>query len=164
MEIKLQNVLHDLFAICCSATDLDSWPEAEGSFTLALLTNTHNKNWEPRSRRILVSILVSFIFRLVGYYSVVLLSNKELGKVKYCTIENHLYLWLALCVSTSSTGTSDTRKMCLTEIKESQTKKPDRGLLPIPFGVLGTAWYPLCSHIVDDLEVVWSVAFFVGIC
>ena len=27
-----------------------------------------------------------------------------------CTIENHLYLWLALCVSTSSIGTSDTRK------------------------------------------------------
>ena len=33
--------------------------------------------------------------------------------MKYCTIENHVYLWLALCVSTSSTGSSgpsDTRK------------------------------------------------------
>ena len=127
MEIKLQKVLHDLFAICCSATDLDSWPEAEGSFTLALLTNTHNKNWEPRSRRILVSILVSFIFRLVGYCSVVLLSNKELGKVKYCTIENHLYLWLALCVSTSSTGTSDTRKNVSNRDKRITNKKTGQG-------------------------------------
>ena len=41
---------------------------------------------------ILVSVLVSFIFILVGYCSVVLLLNKELDKVKYCTIENHLYL------------------------------------------------------------------------
>ena len=32
------------------------------------------------------------IFRLVGYCPVVLLLNKELGKLKYCTIENHLHL------------------------------------------------------------------------
>ena len=35
---------------------------------------------------------------------------------------------------------------------------------PFHFGVLGTAWYPLCSYIVDDLELVWSVAFFVRVC
>ena len=75
------------------------------------------------TQSILVSVLVSLIFILVGYCSVVLLLNKELGKVKYCTIENHLYLWLALCNSTSSTGSSDAREMRLTQIKESQTKK-----------------------------------------
>ena len=58
------------------------------SFTL--LTNTH-KTKSIATWSILVSILVSFIFRLVGYCSVVLLLTKELGKVKYCTIENHLH-------------------------------------------------------------------------
>ena len=122
MEIKLHKVLHDLVAVYCSTIP---WQLARGqsSFTLALLTNTHNKNWEPHSRWILVSVLVSFIFRLAGYCSVVLLSNKELGKVKYCTIENHLYLWLALCVSTSSTGTSDTRKNASNRDKRLTNKK-----------------------------------------
>ena len=80
---------------------------SRSSFTLP--TNTHKKK-SITTQSILVSVLVSLIFRLVAYCSVVLLLIKELGKVKYCTIENHLYLWLALCVSTSSTGSSDTRK------------------------------------------------------
>ena len=84
---------------------------------------TTTKNWEPRSSRILVSVLISFIFRLVGYCSVVLLSNKELGNVKYCTIENHLYLWLALCAPTSSTGTSDTRKNASNRDKKITNEK-----------------------------------------
>ena len=46
------------------------------SFTL--LTNTH-KTKSIATWSILVSILVSFIFRRVGYCSVVLLLNKELG-------------------------------------------------------------------------------------
>ena len=37
---------------------------------------------------------VSFIFRLVGYFSVVLLLNKELEKVKYCTTENHIHVYV----------------------------------------------------------------------
>ena len=89
---------------------LDCWPEAKAVLLWHCWQTPTTKIWEPRSSWILVSVLVSFIFRLVGYCSVVLLSNKELGNVKYCTIENHLYLWLALCVSSSSTGTSDTRK------------------------------------------------------
>ena len=80
---------------------------SRSSFTL--LRNTHKKSISTYS--ILVDILVTFLFRLVGLYCSVALSlNQELGKVKYCTIENHLYLWLALCVSTSSTGTLDTSK------------------------------------------------------
>ena len=76
------------------------------------LSNVYFDAWQPFNKSILFPNIniVSFIFRLVGYCSVVLLLIKELGKVKYCTIENHLYLWLALCVSTSSTGSSDTRK------------------------------------------------------
>ena len=54
--------------------------------------NKHPQKKSITTKSILVSVLVSFIFRLVGYCSVVLLLNKELDKVKYCTIENHLYL------------------------------------------------------------------------
>ena len=44
---------------------------------------------------ILVSVLVSFIFRLVGSCSVVLLLIKELGKVKLCTIKDHVFVFSA---------------------------------------------------------------------
>ena len=52
----------------------------------------HPQKRSITTQSIFVSLLVSFIFRLVGCCSVVLLLNKELGKVKYYTIENHLYL------------------------------------------------------------------------
>ena len=52
----------------------------------------HPQKKSITTQSILVSVLVSLIFRLVGYCSVVLLLIKELGKVKYCTIENHLHL------------------------------------------------------------------------
>ena len=106
MGIKVQKVLQYL---CCLLLNHTYVSLSRSSFTL--LTNTHN-------------VLVSIIFRLVGYCSVALLLNKELGKVKYCTIENHLYLLLALIGSRHRQQDLQIQgKMRLTQIKESQTKE-----------------------------------------
>ena len=50
----------------------------------------------------------SSIFLFVGPHLTV--APSRLFSFANCTIENHLYWWLALCISRSSTGTSDTRK------------------------------------------------------
>ena len=82
MGIKVQKVLQYL---CCLLLNHTYVSLSRSSFTL--LTNTHN-------------VLVSFIFRVVGYCSVALLLNKELGK-----------------------DLQIQGKMRLTQIKESQTKE-----------------------------------------
>ena len=79
----------------------------ENNLPLALVVSCYWESGKPFSMELRFSSIFQLSFLLDHTLTV---ASSTLFSFANCTIENHLYWWLALCISRLSTRTLDTRK------------------------------------------------------